>query len=160
MDVPALRERQPTHIVEMMQRLGIEPGGGAVSQLCLSYATAFHRCEACPSKQACREWLDSTPQSAAFAPRFCPNADILFELQVDQPIHNRTRSNMHLHLEYMTKGHAHIADLERLEDEIDEILICKSTDDSSIVDLKRRRLHLRDEIEWLRQEAVANSRTH
>jgi hypothetical protein len=60
----------------------------------------------------------------------------------------------------MTKGHAHIADLERLEDEIDEILICKSTDDSSIVDLKRRRLHLRDEIEWLRQEAVANSLTH
>jgi hypothetical protein len=25
------------------------------------------------------------PSSVAFAPRFCPNADIFFELQVDQP---------------------------------------------------------------------------
>lgn len=152
MDVPALRERQPTHIVEMMQRLGIEPGGGAVSQLCLSYAAAFHRCEACPSKPACREWLDSAPQPATFAPRFCPNADILFELQVDQPSHN--------HTPMPAKAHAHITDLERLEDEIDEILICKSIDDLSIADLKRRRLHLRDEIESLRREAVAESRPH
>jgi len=89
MDVPALRERQPTHIVEMMQRLGIEPGGGAVSQLCLSYATAFHRCEACPSKQACRDWLDSLPTSVPLPAGFCPNADIFFELQVDQPGPNR-----------------------------------------------------------------------
>ena len=152
MDVPALRERQPTHIVEMMQRLGIEPGGGAVSQLCLSYATAFHRCEACSSKPACREWLDSAPRPATFAPRFCPNADILFELQVDQPSHNHTPMPM--------KAHAHITDLERLEDEIDEILICKATDDVSIGDLKIRRLHLRAEIESLRREAVTKSHAH
>jgi hypothetical protein len=25
------------------------------------------------------------PESAAFAPRFCPNGDILFELQADHP---------------------------------------------------------------------------
>jgi hypothetical protein len=152
MDVPTLRVRQPTHIVEMMQRLGIEPGGGAVSQLCLSYATAFHRCEACSSKPACREWLDSTPQSANFAPHFCPSADILFELQVDQPSHN--------HTPIPKKAHTHITDLERLEDEIDEILIRESTDNLSILNLKRRRLHLRAEIEWLRREAVTKSRTH
>jgi len=40
--------------------------------------------DASPSKQACRDWLDSMPASAAFAPRFCPNADIFFEFQVDQ----------------------------------------------------------------------------
>ena len=70
---------------EMMEHLGIEPGGGTISRLGLSYAAAFHRCEACPSKQACRDWLDRMPAPAAFAPRFCPNADIFFELLVDEP---------------------------------------------------------------------------
>jgi hypothetical protein len=156
MRVPAPRERQPVYVIEMMERLGIDPGGGVIPQLSLSYATALHRCEACPSKQGCREWLDRMPQSTTFAPRFCPNADILFELQVNQPICNRTPS--HIEPENIAKGHAHIADLERLEDEIDEILIRKSADDSSIADLKRRRLHLRNEIERLHHEAVAKSR--
>jgi hypothetical protein len=83
------RERQPVFLGEMMQCLGIEPAGGVVPRLGLIYATAFHRCEACPSKQACRDWLDSMSKSVAFAPTFCPNADILFELQVNQPSLNR-----------------------------------------------------------------------
>jgi hypothetical protein len=69
----------------MMQRLGIEPGGGMVPHFGLSYATAFHRCETCASKDECREWLDRMPASVSFAPRFCPNADLLFELQFDCP---------------------------------------------------------------------------
>ncbi len=91
MDIPAARERQSIHIREMMERLGIEPGGGMVPRLGLSYVTAFHRCETCPSKQDCRDWLDSMPASAALAPHFCPNADIFFELQVDQPGSPRLR---------------------------------------------------------------------
>jgi hypothetical protein len=85
MAAPPARERRPIYLCEMLERLGIEPGGGVVPHLSLSYATAFHRCEACTSKQACCDWLDSMPASVAFAPRFCPNADIFFELQVDQP---------------------------------------------------------------------------
>jgi hypothetical protein len=81
----SVRKREPIYMREMMERLGIEPGGGAVPSLSLSYATAFHRCEACLSKQACRDWLDRAPASVAFAPSFCPCADILFELLVDQP---------------------------------------------------------------------------
>jgi hypothetical protein len=76
---------RPHYLCEMMQRIGIEPGGGVVPRMSLTYATALHRCEACRSKRACREWLDSMPASVAFAPRFCPNSDILFELLVDQP---------------------------------------------------------------------------
>jgi hypothetical protein len=84
MAAAAAREHQPAHMMcEMMQRLGIEPGGAVVPRLSLRYTTAFHRCEACPSKQACAEWLESMPETVAFAPRFCPNADIYFELQVD-----------------------------------------------------------------------------
>ncbi len=85
MTAPVTRERQPIYICEMMERLGIEPGGLAAPHLGLSYAIALHRCDACPSKGACRDWLDGMPSSVAFAPRFCPNADIFFELQVDQP---------------------------------------------------------------------------
>jgi len=84
MAAPTARERHPIHISEMMERLSIEPGGCVVPRLSLSYAAALHRCEACPSEQACRDWLDSMPAAVAFAPRFCPNADIFFELQVDQ----------------------------------------------------------------------------
>ena len=82
---PTARKSAPIYMREMMERLGIEPGGGAAPSLSLSYATAFHRCEACLSKQACREWLDRMPAAAALAPRFCPNADIFFALQVDEP---------------------------------------------------------------------------
>ena len=53
---------------------GIEPAGDVVPRLSLSYATAFHRCEACSYKHACREWLDRMLRSVTFAPRFCPKA--------------------------------------------------------------------------------------
>ena len=74
-----------THIYEMMARLGIEPGAGVLPQLSLRYATALHRCENCGSKRACQDWLDCAPAMVNFAPDFCMNADILFELQYDQP---------------------------------------------------------------------------
>ncbi len=83
--VVALRDRHPLYLCEMMERLAVEPGGVAEPLLGLAYATALHRCEACPSTQACRDWLDSMPAAVAFAPRFCPNAEILFELQAEQP---------------------------------------------------------------------------
>ena len=85
MAAPSARERQPIHMCEMMERLGIEPCGGVVPRLSLRYATALHRCETCALKQACRDWLGSMPTSVTFAPRFCPNADVFFELLVDQP---------------------------------------------------------------------------
>ena len=77
--------RQPTYIREMMEHLGIEPGGGVVPRWSMAYTTAFHRCEGCTDKAACRDWLDHMPAMVSFAPRFCPNADIFFELQVEQP---------------------------------------------------------------------------
>ena len=83
--MPAIQQRQPTYVREMMERLGIEPRGGVVPQFSLSYATAFHRCETCTCKPDCRAWLDSKPAAVHFAPRFCPDTDIFFELQFDQP---------------------------------------------------------------------------
>ena len=72
-------------IHEMMTRLGIERSAGDSPRLSLQYATALRRCEACRSKKACQDWLDYTPAMVNFAPGFCVNAEILFELQCDQP---------------------------------------------------------------------------
>lgn len=72
-------------IYEMMARLGIEEGAGVLPRLSLRYATALRRCENCRSKSSCRHWLDCAPAMVNFAPDFCANADILFELQYDQP---------------------------------------------------------------------------
>jgi hypothetical protein len=69
---------------EMMARLGIELGADTLPRLGLRYPTASHRCEDCKVKDACRAWL-AGGAPASFAPLFCANADILFELQCDQP---------------------------------------------------------------------------
>jgi len=68
----------------MMEHLGIDPSGGVVPGLSMLYATALRRCKPCASTRACRDWLDSTPGSASFAPPFCPIGDILSELQFRQ----------------------------------------------------------------------------
>ena len=72
---------KPTYLREMMDRLGVDPAGGVIAHSSLTYLTALHRCQACPSQRDCRAWLDSAPMSMAFAPRFCPNGDLLFELR-------------------------------------------------------------------------------
>ena len=81
----AVAPEYPVHIYEMMARLGIEPSAGVLPRLSLRYAAAFQRCNACRSKRACEDWLDYAPTMVNFAPCFCMNADILFELQYDQP---------------------------------------------------------------------------
>ena len=73
------------HIYAMMARLGIEPDAGVLPRFSLRYAKAFRRCVECRSKKTCQDWLDYAPVMVNFAPDFCVNADILFELQYDQP---------------------------------------------------------------------------
>ena len=79
----ATRDDQSIHILEMMERLGIEAGDGAVARLDLSYTAAFDRCGNCACKSECRIWIDQAPASPLLAPRFCPNADVFFELKFD-----------------------------------------------------------------------------
>jgi hypothetical protein len=55
---------------------------------------------------------------------------------------------------------SHLAELQRrhqaLEQEISEALAHPSTDDLKIAELKRRKLHVKDEISRLTQEAVVH----
>ena len=136
----------PLHIHEMMARLGIGRDAVVSPRSGLRCETALHRCEACPAEKECKVWLDHAPAAITSAPWFCLNADILFELQYDQPGPRR-----------LEKEPAGIADLEHLEEEIDEALINlidKSADDLAIEDLRRRKLNLKDKIEWLRHVAI------
>ncbi len=142
-------ESQTTFIAELMRRLGIAPGESLPPQLSLIYAAAVERCEACQSRQACGEWLASMPQSLVSAPDFCPIAEILFDLRVNQPGHPVVSNN-----------HASIADLERFEDEIDNLLLQKPNDDPMMVDLRSRKARLQDEIEWLRHQPGVKRLTH
>ena len=75
----------PREAREMMARLGIEAAGGVLPGSSLRYMTVFRRCEACPCKQTCQAWLAGAPAEVMLAPSFCPSADMLFELQFDQP---------------------------------------------------------------------------
>ena len=81
MAASAIHEHHPIQVFEMMARLGIEPGSSVTPRLILTYATAVHRCEVCSYHETCRYWLDHAPASIGSAPRFCPDAEILFELQ-------------------------------------------------------------------------------
>jgi hypothetical protein len=84
MTSPAACEHEPVYICDMMTRLRIDANGGVVPRLTLRYTTAFQRCKACPSKKICRDWLDHSSVAVSLVPRFCPNTDILVELQFDQ----------------------------------------------------------------------------
>jgi len=84
MSASGIREHQKVHVFEMMKRLGIEPSSSVTPRLSLTYATAIHRCEVCPNHKTCRYWLDHAPAVIGSAPQFCPDADVLFELQFGQ----------------------------------------------------------------------------
>ncbi len=90
--MPAARQTQLTYMREMMQRLGLDPAESVLPHSSLDYLTASHRCAACPHKQTCRAWLDRAPAAVTFAPRFCPNADLFFELQFDHLGHAHTNA--------------------------------------------------------------------
>jgi hypothetical protein len=56
---------------------------------------------------------------------------------------------------------AFIADLERLEDEIDEALLhCPNDNSQMFVELRRRQAHLKEQIEWFRHEVLGNKTLH
>ncbi len=85
MPATATAQRQPSHIAEMMERLGLDPGAAAIPRLGLAHSTAHQRCRACPLSDDCGAWLGGHRGPLSFAPPFCPIADILFELKFNDP---------------------------------------------------------------------------
>ncbi len=60
---------------EMMERLGVDPGGAAREASGAGLAAAASRCRACGSWDACKGFLEATEGLAPAAPAFCPNGD-------------------------------------------------------------------------------------
>ncbi|HEU0083311.1 MAG TPA: hypothetical protein VFQ87_10620, partial [Bradyrhizobium sp.] len=52
----------------------------------ISQTRNHHGCETCGAKPVCHGWLVRQPVAVMFAPEFCPNAHILFKLEIDQPV--------------------------------------------------------------------------
>ncbi len=88
--MPAMGERAEwrSNLREMMSCLDIDPAGAILPDHSLSYFTVLRRCEFCACKDTCRDWLAHRSAAASTPPSFCPNADILFELQFDQLHHS------------------------------------------------------------------------
>jgi hypothetical protein len=77
-------------VYKMLERLGIELGAGVIPRYGLMYAAAVRTCRTCGSVHACAAWLGSASASCV-APDFCPNADILLELELEgQTVPRRT----------------------------------------------------------------------
>jgi hypothetical protein len=79
------RDLGELEVYKMLERLGIELGAGVVPRYGLMYTSAVRTCRNCGSVRACTEWLGATSATdvAPVAPGFCPNADLLFELELN-----------------------------------------------------------------------------
>jgi Family of unknown function (DUF6455) len=81
-------------VYEIMDRLGIDVGGGAIARFGLLFSCAVRSCQQCRYGAECREWLKSAPNVLDTAPEFCPNADIVFQLQFDgSPVRTATTAH-------------------------------------------------------------------
>lgn len=75
----------PPNVYKMMERLGIERGGGVLPRLGLVYASAVRTCHQCERSDVCHEWLKVASTAFNVPPKFCPNADLFTQLAFDQP---------------------------------------------------------------------------
>ncbi len=161
MTLPALHKSQTAHIHEMMKRLGIEPGVGVLPRWSLSYATAQRQCRNCLAKGACDQWLDHAADHVAFAPRFCPNADIFFELQSEQPAMRYVQPDCGVGDPPLDDTQLpDDSDLKYLQSEIEEALLRCPEGDHMLEELKRRQEHLKKELERLSHISAEHARLH
>ena len=68
------------NIGRMMERLGIDPAYGVLPRYGVIFSSAWRTCRRCAASAECTKWLAETRASAVGPPRFCPNADLLWEL--------------------------------------------------------------------------------
>ncbi len=74
---------------KMMERLGIDPGYILAPRLGLAFSCALRTCRSCTACEECAEWLARDPEAVFSPPKFCPNADLLWEFLCDRAIGRR-----------------------------------------------------------------------
>ena len=138
--MPTARKSHSTHLYEALARLGIEPGIGVLPRWSLSYAAAARQCMSCVAKKKCRDWLDARAAAGGFAPRFCPNADIFFEMRSERPAVSQRAADDTL---------PGSSDLAFLQSEVEEALLRCPSDQLMLERLKRCEAHLKEELDRL-----------
>jgi hypothetical protein len=108
---------------------------------------------------------EATPWKTA-ASDLCPESALsFFKLFIARRLRRRdaVQGNSETSFRHAPKPD-HIFDLERrqqaLEDEIAQVMSHCSTDDPMIADLKRRMLHLKEELERFRHKTIVDRRLH
>ena len=79
------------NIGRMMERLGIDPAYGVLPRYGVIFSSAWRTCRRCAGSAECTKWLAETRASAVGPPRFCPNADLLWELLCDPAVGHCSR---------------------------------------------------------------------
>jgi len=79
------------NIGRMMERLGIDPAYGVLPSYGVIFSSAWRTCRRCAASAECTKWLAETRASAVGPPRFCPNADLLWELLCDPAVGHCSR---------------------------------------------------------------------
>jgi Family of unknown function (DUF6455) len=77
------------HVDNMMERLGIDPGCCVTPRFGLRFLCALRTCSSCPAPDTCTAWLAEGPRPGIGPPKFCPNADLLWELLSEPAIGRR-----------------------------------------------------------------------
>ena len=84
MDWPMFRtvERQAIRMVQMMERLGVDPVKLMRLRRGEAYSEACAKCLHCANAQECLHWIDADPPSKE-SPRFCANVEVFEQCKRD-----------------------------------------------------------------------------
>ncbi len=88
-------DRYSANIGEVMERLGIDADSVLEREFGRTLASVIRSCRLCMSGERCSEWLARAPVSVDQAPAFCPYAERLELMAVEQSATPRRRHTVH-----------------------------------------------------------------
>ncbi|RAI44465.1 hypothetical protein CH341_09065 [Rhodoplanes roseus] len=88
-------DRFSANIGEMMERLGIECDEDVDSYFGRTLGSVIRSCQVCRSAEVCSNWLARAPVAVSRAPAFCPYAERLDGLALDQAVLPPRRHTVH-----------------------------------------------------------------
>lgn len=88
-------DRFAANIGEMMERMGIECGDEIEDYFGPTLNAVIRTCQLCRSGRLCSDWLARAPVSVPHAPAFCPYADRLDCLALDQAVMPPRKHTIH-----------------------------------------------------------------
>lgn len=88
-------DRFSANIGEMMERLGIDADADIEEQFGRTLDSVVRSCQRCRFVATCNDWLARAPVAVPSAPAFCPYAERLENLALDQAVIPRRSHTVH-----------------------------------------------------------------